>query len=1172
MRLKKLLLAGFKSFVEPTTITLPSDLVGIVGPNGCGKSNVIDAVRWVMGETSARNLRGDSMLDVIFNGTDNRKPVGKASVELVFDNSDDNHAPEGYGQFSEISVKRTLSRDGNSEYLLNRTRCRRRDITDIFRGTGLGHRSYSIIEQGMVSRIVEAKPEDLRAFVEEAAGISKYKDRRRETETRIRHTRENLSRVNDIRSELETQLRRLQRQSQAARRYQKLKDEEHTVNGELLALRHIEMTRVIKGERQQTTVAEVYADSKLADQRELERTIEEIRAKQLSSQEKLSAIQGDVYAVGADIASVEQRIEHARQTEQQQRSELQRLEGSIDELLSERAVELERKEVLELQIAVSRESRSLTVESVTMSEEELSLNEDGLEEWQFRWQAFTQRAAEPVRAQEVQRERISQIENVDGRAQERLARLDEEYQSLLDDEESLDLERLRVAVDRSSVAVDSEQATLTETLERIAAKRAEGEQQRVYLDAARQRLHTESTRLESLQELQAAALGDEDDHYREWLERRGLTHAPRLAGEIHVAPGWERAADAVLGDRLVGLGIGNLQTVINDEASLPDTRNVFLIEAGRGNDGGAAASADTLLSKLSCERYDLGSLLNGVYVADSLGDAMKRRPNLAIGECVVTRDGSVVGTNWLQSARAPGAQTGMLAREEEIHELVNLVELTGKEVEQLQQQQANRVHEIGRLEESQQFLREEVAKRQQEQSELRQQFAEKETQGIQIDKRRVQLQADIDGIGQELLDAEGQLLEANRHFALAEDETGMLEMERSELVEERRRLTEAVSMTRQRVQHQRNELHTFELELQRAEASRDALNASVGRLMIQIESNQRRKSELAETLDHEEEPITELNQQLQKLLQRRQETEQRLSSARSGYSELEVEFRDQYTRLSEYEQDVAAARDSLEEQRMRMQELSVRSETLLEQITAGGYELDALVREIPKGAEEDTWQGKSVQLADKISKIGPVNLVAIEEFEEQSERKEYLDRQYDDLSEALSTLENVIRKIDRETKQRFKDTFESLNAGFQEFFPKLFGGGSATLQLTDDDLLLAGVTVMARPPGKRNSTIHLLSGGEKALTAVALLFSLFRLNPSPLCILDEVDAPLDDTNVERYCATLRTLSDRTQLVVVTHNKITMEAADVLLGVTMGEPGVSAIVSVDVDHAVEMAAN
>ena len=1172
MRLKKLLLAGFKSFVEPTTITLPGDLVGIVGPNGCGKSNVIDAVRWVMGETSARNLRGDTMLDVIFNGTDNRKPVGKASVELVFDNSDGNHAPEGYGQFSEISVKRTLSRDGNSEYQLNRTRCRRRDITDIFRGTGLGHRSYSIIEQGMVSRIVEAKPEDLRTFVEEAAGISKYKDRRRETETRIRHTRENLSRVNDIRSELETQLRRLHRQSQAARRYQKLKDEEHTVNGELLALRHVEMMRIIEGERQQTTVAESNAESKLADQRELERIIEEIRAKQLSSQEKLSTIQGDVYAVGADIASVEQRIEHARQTEQQQRSELQRLDESIEELLLEKEVELERKQVLEVQIGVSRESRSVTVESVAMTEEELSLNEHALEDWQIRWQAFTHRAAEPVRAQEVQRERISQIENVDERAQERLARLDEEYQSLLDDEESLDLEHLRAAVDRSTAAVDAEQAALTEVLERIGAERAEGEQQRVYMDAARQRLHTESTRLESLQELQAAALGDEDDQYREWLERRGLTHAPRLAGEIHVAPGWERAADAVLGDRLVGLGIGNLQTVINDEASLPDTRNVFLIEAGHGNDGDVAATADTLLEKLSCERYDLGFLLNGVYVADSLGDAMKRRPDLAMGECVVTRDGSVVGTNWLQSARAPSAQTGMLAREEEIHELVTQVGLIGKEVDQLQQRQENRAHEIEQLEKSEQSSREEVAKRQQEQSDLRQQFAEKETQRAQIDKRRVQLQTDIDEIGQELLNAEGQLLEANRHFALAEDETGMLEMERSELVEERGRLTEVVSVSRQRIQHQRNELHTFELELQRAEASRDALNASVDRLMIQIESNQRRKSELAETLDHEEEPITELNQQLQQLLQRRQETEKRLSSSRSAHSDLEVEFRDQYTRLSEYEQDVAAARDLLEEQRMRMQELSVRSETLLEQITAGGYELGALVRELPEGAVEAAWQEKSTQLADKISRIGPVNLVAIEEFEEQSERKEYLDRQHDDLSEALSTLENVIRKIDRETKQRFRDTFESLNTNFQEFFPKLFGGGRAILQLTDDDLLSAGVTVMARPPGKRNSTIHLLSGGEKALTAVALLFSLFRLNPSPLCILDEVDAPLDDTNVERYCATLRTLSDRTQLVVITHNKITMEAADVLLGVTMGEPGVSAIVSVDVDHAVEMAAN
>ncbi len=1172
MRLKKLLLAGFKSFVEPTTITLPGDLVGIVGPNGCGKSNVIDAVRWVMGETSARNLRGDTMLDVIFNGTDNRKPVGKASVELVFDNSDGSHAPEGYGQFSEISVKRTLSRDGNSEYQLNRTRCRRRDITDIFRGTGLGHRSYSIIEQGMVSRIVEAKPEDLRTFVEEAAGISKYKDRRRETETRIRHTRENLSRVNDIRSELETQLRRLHRQSQAARRYQKLKDEEHTVNGELLALRHVEMMRIIEGERQQTTVAESNAESKLADQRELERIIEEIRAKQLSSQEKLSTIQGDVYAVGADIASVEQRIEHARQTEQQQRSELQRLDESIEELLLEKEVELERKQVLEVQIGVSRESRSVTVESVAMTEEELSLNEHALEDWQIRWQAFTHRAAEPVRAQEVQRERISQIENVDERAQERLARLDEEYQSLLDDEESLDLEHLRAAVDRSTAAVDAEQAALTEVLERIGAERAEGEQQRVYMDAARQRLHTESTRLESLQELQAAALGDEDDQYREWLERRGLTHAPRLAGEIHVAPGWERAADAVLGDRLVGLGIGNLQTVINDEASLPDTRNVFLIEAGHGNDGDVAATADTLLEKLSCERYDLGFLLNGVYVADSLGDAMKRRPDLAMGECVVTRDGSVVGTNWLQSARAPSAQTGMLAREEEIHELVTQVGLIGKEVDQLQQRQENRAHEIEQLEKSEQSSREEVAKRQQEQSDLRQQFAEKETQRAQIDKRRVQLQTDIDEIGQELLNAEGQLLEANRHFALAEDETGMLEMERSELVEERGRLTEVVSVSRQRIQHQRNELHTFELELQRAEASRDALNASIDRLMIQIESNQRRKSELAETLDHEEEPITALNQQLQQLLQRRQETEKRLSSSRSAHSDLEVEFRDQYTRLSEYEQDVAAARDLLEEQRMRMQELSVRSETLLEQITAGGYELGALVRELPEGAVEAAWQEKSTQLADKISRIGPVNLVAIEEFEEQSERKEYLDRQHDDLSEALSTLENVIRKIDRETKQRFRDTFESLNTNFQEFFPKLFGGGRAILQLTDDDLLSAGVTVMARPPGKRNSTIHLLSGGEKALTAVALLFSLFRLNPSPLCILDEVDAPLDDTNVERYCATLRTLSDRTQLVVITHNKITMEAADVLLGVTMGEPGVSAIVSVDVDHAVEMAAN
>ena len=434
------------------------------------------------------------------------------------------------------------------------------------------------------------------------------------------------------------------------------------------------------------------------------------------------------------------------------------------------------------------------------------------------------------------------------------------------------------------------------------------------------------------------------------------------------------------------------------------------------------------------------------------------------------------------------------------------------------------------------------------------------------------MQSEIEEITRELIDSENEMFEANRNFSLAEDETGMLEIERGKLVDERGQLTAVVAATRQAVQQKRNELHACELDLQRTYASLDSVGTLSERLMKQIEQHQNRKSQLNSALDEKDEPTAEMSQQLQVLLARRQDTENRLSKARAVHSELEDELRDQYSRLSEYEQEVAAARDALDQQRMKMQELSVRAETLLEQISAGQFELEVLLESLPAQAQEDLWREKANQLAEKISRIGPVNLVAIEEFEEQSERKTYLDRQNEDLSEALITLESVIRRIDRETRQRFKDTFESLNNYFREFFPRLFGGGDAVLELTEDDFLTAGVTVMARPPGKRNSTIHLLSGGEKALTAVALLFSLFRLNPAPLCILDEVDAPLDDMNVERYCATLRTLSDRTQLVVITHNKITMEATDVLLGVTMGEPGVSAIVSVDVEHAVEMATN
>ena len=580
---------------------------------------------------------------------------------------------------------------------------------------------------------------------------------------------------------------------------------------------------------------------------------------------------------------------------------------------------------------------------------------------------------------------------------------------------------------------------------------------------------------------------------------------------------------------------------------------------------------DTLLSKLHCKRYDYQPLLAGIYVAETLSQAMARRPDLATHECVVTRCGTVIGQNWIRAPRGHADQTGLLAREEEIEQLRSEVSRLVIATAELEQELTQARETVRFAEQQQQTLQHEFGNMQVVRDELRQVFAGKEARFVQIETRRQQLLNEIDEVIFELEGTGQELDQAGRSLALAQDETGSVDDVRETLLEQKQTISADLIQARRAVQEGRDQLHQTELELQVLRASLESLQAGRERLASQNQGNQERRAELENILAQGSEPEQVLQQRLQKLLDRRIEVDAQLASARSRHGLLDEKLRANQGLLSECEQRVAVARDALEEQRLLGQELNVRAETLVDQITADDFDLDKLMSDLPEEADEETWSEKSQQLGEKISRIGPVNLVAIEEFEEQSERKTYLDAQHADLVESLETLEAAIRKIDRETRERFRNTFDQLNEGFTEFFPRLFGGGTAVLELTGDDLLTAGVTVMARPPGKRNSSIHLLSGGEKALTAVALLFALFRLNPAPFCILDEVDAPLDDANVVRYCETLRTLSERSQLIVITHNKITMESADVLLGVTMGEPGVSAIVSVDIEQAVEMAA-
>jgi chromosome segregation protein len=1166
MRLDKIHVAGFKSFVDPTSIQIPGDVVGIVGPNGCGKSNVIDAVRWVMGESSARNLRGDSMADVIFNGSVSRKPVGKASVELVFDNTQ-GKAPGSYALFSEISVKRTLSRDGTSEYLINNSRCRRRDITDMFRGTGLGHRSYSIIEQGMVGRIVEARPEELRAFVEEAAGVSKYKDRRRETETRIRHTRENLDRIDDIRSELAAQLRKLQRQSQAARRYQRLKGEERTVNGELLALRFRSQKATIDQQLRNTAEAELRVESNVSKQRSIERVIEETRSDQIACQELVSTVQGELYSLGADIATIEQNIEHARETEHQQRGELDRLRDTFGELKNQERDDGEKLKELEVALGSLRGSRLEREQTVRQTAQALTAREEDLDQWQREWEDFTQRAAEPAQQQEVERNRIEQLDSRDLGLQQRLARLDEEDQGLLEEEELLDLDAVGAQAAEGQRTVHDCGEKIQQVVVSIDVSRQAVEGVREQLDVERQGLHGMMGRLESLRELQAAALDTDDERYQAWLRARGLSNAPRLAREVRAASGWERAADTILGERLAGLGVGNLEIAISADQELPGA-NLFLVESGGIENQG---DDDTLLSRMRSPRYDLRPLLAGVYVAETVEEALSRRQTLHPWESVVTRSGVVVGRNWLRAPRGQSAHGGILTRGEEIQQLESERENLELRINNLEQQldaaEKRSQAAIGQ----QRKLQDESEVLQNSLANVRQVLASREARAAQIHARSNQLRTESEELARELTNIGEQLAEARRNFALAEDETGSLERNREILLENRDQLTEVLASARQAVHERRDQLHATELEIQGLQVSVDSIRSTMERLVVQSSRVEQHQLELERTLARGDEPERDYKQKLDELLKNRQAAEARLGLARSDYSQKEETLRGERARLSECEQEIAVARDVLEQHRIQVREYSVRFETLNEQIKDGNFSIDSLLENLVEEASEPEWQKRAEQLAEKIQQIGPVNLVAIDEFDEQSKRKEYLDGQHNDLNEALETLEGVIKKIDRETRERFKMTFDLLNRGFGEFFPQLFGGGNAVLELTEDDLLRAGVTVMARPPGKRNSTIHLLSGGEKALTAVALLFALFRLNPAPFCILDEVDAPLDDANVERYCSTLRSLSERTQLIVITHNKITMESADILLGVTMGEPGVSAIVSVDMDRAVGMAA-
>ncbi len=1168
MRLKTIRLAGFKSFVDPTHIPINGNLIGIVGPNGCGKSNIIDAVRWVMGEMSARHLRGDSMADVIFNGSSARKPVGKAFVELVFYNSA-GRAGGQYANYAEISIRREAGRDGQSEYFLNKTRCRRKDITDIFLGTGLGPRAYSIIEQGMVTRIIEAKPEELRGFIEEAAGISRYKERRRETETRIKHTQENLARVEDIRQELATQLGRLDRQSKAAARYKKLKQEERALRAQLLALRYRELDQKLAAQDSTIRSRETALEAALAVQREIEAHIERRRAEHAEALERQNAVQAEYYASSNEVSRLEQAIEHARDTRARLAREQEQLHRTWAEAEAHLRADSERLAALERRVAEIAPRLQAHAREREVAMQELREAEAAMQAWQAEWEAESRAAAEHVQAREIQGARIRQLEAHIGQSQERLARLRAEAEAVEAELEAAGLEAARAAVQELEQACAALEAALNEinaTAQEARARRDATDTEAASLRGTQQ---SAEARLASLKELQAAAQARHDTGIVEWLRARGLEQAPRLANRLRVEPGWEAAVERVLGARLAAVCAERLDDVTQGLMELKPAHLTVLDMAAPPTANPETANA--LLDKVRSD-IDLAPLLAGVYTAATLEEALQRRGSLAAHESLVTPEGAWVGRNWLSLENSAGAERGWLAREREIETLTRECLARAEAIAALAARLATIAGEIEQVEARRDELTRALARASRERALAREQLGHEQERLARLEARAAQLGRERAEVEAQIAHDQAEIAAAAELLARAEAASGGHEARRAELEAARQAVQERLVHGRAREADARERAHRLEIESRTLQTEVESTRASIARLQSQLGNLSARRDELRDLLADNTAPDAELRRALNEQLTQRLDVGERLAQARSSASDIEAEVRRLESSRAQQEREVQAAREGLEAERVARQELLVRRDTQAEQLREHGGDVAQVLAELPPEANEAAWQENLEHVVARIERLGPINLVAIEEFEELSQRKSYLDKQAEDLTQALATLEEAIRKMDRETRARFKETFDKVNENFQAFFPRLFGGGSAYLELTENDLLEAGVTVMARPPGKRNSTIHLLSGGEKALAAVALLFAIFELNPAPFCLLDEVDAPLDDANVERYCETLRTMAARTQLVYVTHNKISMEMADVLLGVTMSEPGVSRLVAVDVEQAMQMVAS
>ena len=993
MQLKHIKLAGFKSFVDPTKISFPTNLVGVVGPNGCGKSNVIDAVRWVLGELSAKNLRGESMVDVIFNGSENRKASGQCSIELLFDNSSGKIGGE-YVSYNEISIKRVMTRDAQSDYFINNTKCRRKDVQDIFLGTGLGPSSYAIIEQGMVSKLVSAKPEELRTHIEEAAGVSKYRERRRETESRIKKTKDNLSRVKDIKDEIERLIRRLENQANAAEKYNTLKKEESQNQIDTAVLFSIEakknrdqLQKNLDGLNRDLKIKQAEADTKQSQ-------IDEYRTQNESVVDAYENAQKNFYSVGAEIAKHEADLQNVSKTEISNLESLERAKDSYKK-------------------ALEKES---TFKDLTPKEQELKLN------------------ISIIKAMEAL-EKKDQINKYINPLEEKINSKQQELDSKQD------------AID----SIKGKQTTINEKVKEL--------QNNSYAIGAN------IARLEgSLQNLTK-------------VENQNLLDLDKAKSNYSNA----------------------LEKESNNDHLSPKEKAIHLL--------------DTITELLK----SFGSN------AENINQKIKELKDLLISILKIASDQSKSFTE------------DYLLRQNEVLELIKKTE-------------EDRV-------ESQKSLTEYIEK-------------------------QALVNAELETLKKTLSEVDDSVRELDGNKSFVSNELRALEKEANTLRLDLR--TYEINLQNASEVLKKAEINISELnpsdyqgmDLSALESSLDEIQKNIASLgsinLASPDEYLERQNDLSKSIEESSAKKLELQNIMSDLVEKSSNAESILTEIRQKQSKFNDSLRDLESKKSIAELDLKSINEKVTNVRLDLKTYEINLDNANAKIKESGIDINDIDFSKYESMEISSLQDRLADIQSKIIRLGAINLAAPEEIAEESKRKEELDIQYNDLTEAMDKLSGAIKTIDSETKTRFEDSFNSINLRMKEVFSKLFGGGFAELALTEDDSLNAGVVIMARPPGKKNSSISQLSGGEKALTALALVFAIFELNPAPFCILDEVDAPLDDLNTLRFINMVEEMSKTVQFIFITHNKVSMEKSDYLMGVTMQEAGVSRMVSVDVKQALEFA--